>query len=142
MRSPSGFDYASDDYYDFQSGNTNSIYGLPMISPLEPSFSSSKAIHGTRNQWTRDDSDRALAAHPRGKLTHQDVFPQASKDIAQDRRVGVDLLAEYRKRLKSKSCAACKTPVEIDAADLVKKTGKMLKESRKLAILSPRADRS
>ncbi|AEO56624.1 hypothetical protein MYCTH_2301747 [Thermothelomyces thermophilus ATCC 42464] len=132
MSSPSSVDYDLDELFSLPTGNSSNVHIPPMISPMEPSLFPSEATNSTRKRWTQDGSDRKVAGLLQEKLTRQDGPSPASKQSAQDRRVDVDLLAEYRKRLRTRSCAACKTPIETDAADLIRRTGKMLKESRYL----------
>ncbi|KAL2162953.1 hypothetical protein VTH06DRAFT_6789 [Thermothelomyces fergusii] len=135
---PSIEPFVLEELFDLPAGNTKSAHSPPMAFLMEPSFSPSEGTHGARNQWMQDDSDWKNASHLQEKLTRQDGSPQTPKeDVHQDRRRNsADLLSEYRKRLKNKSCATCKTPIEIDVADLIKETGKMLKESRYLHPLS------
>lgn len=44
---------------------------------------------------------------------------------------GIDPLGEYREQLQSKRCAKCRAPLKIIVSEVIQRTRKMLKESRR-----------
>ena len=59
-----------------------------------------------------------------------DGEPVTSKHSRQSSAKG-DPLAQYRQRLRSVRCVNCRAPIKIEVPELVDRTKKMLKDSRR-----------
>ncbi|KAK4035221.1 hypothetical protein C8A01DRAFT_18093 [Parachaetomium inaequale] len=82
-------------------------------------------------QTAQVESDRLMAELLQNEF-HRELegFPEWEQPF--EFKGDADSLAEFRKRLQATRCVGCKTLIKMDATEVTRRTGRMLKESRYL----------
>ncbi|KAK4244547.1 hypothetical protein C7999DRAFT_43818 [Corynascus novoguineensis] len=120
---------------------TNSLSGnLPIsrircrASPMDFISTPSEATHIDQQYRAEPVHDRSLLELMQTEMIPQsDDFPTPTRERGSlGLRVGADPFDEYRTRLMSRVCVGCKTATTIDATEIIRRTGKMLKGLRYL----------
>lgn len=95
----------------------------------------SEARHIDQQYRAEPAYDRSFLELMQTEMNHQnDYFPTWERRSL-GFRVGADPFDEYRTRLKSRVCVGCKTTTTMNGTEIIRRTGKMLKELRKSTLL-------
>jgi hypothetical protein len=100
-------------------------------SPQEKPHTLFSDMNGDRDQTAQIENDRLMALQMQQEIQREDWEVSALDLGLQFPVVDPNQLEKYRQRLQSVRCVNCTAPIKVDAAELVQRTRRMLKSSRK-----------